>query len=80
MSDERAALRTTFDDEGYDVREVTVNRDLVRVVLSETVEAGEALSVVTDALGDEPSLGVDVATESVDGHDGTSTVVSFRNR
>ena len=73
-------LRAAYEDDGYEVREVTVNRDLVRVVLMEEVGAEAARSIAVDAAGEEPPLGVTVTTESVDGHDGVSTVVSFRNR
>ena len=73
-------LRAAYEDDGYDVRDVTVNRDLVRVVLMEEAGADQVRSIAVDAGGEEPPLGVNVTTESVDGHDGISTVVSFRNR
>ena len=73
-------LRAAYEDEGYEVRDVTVNRDLVRVVLMAEAGADAVRSIAAEAAGEEPPLGVTVTTESVDGHDGVSTVVSFRNR
>ncbi|WP_290819530.1 hypothetical protein [Halovivax sp.] len=80
MSELRDELRAAYEDAGYDVGEVTENRDTVRVVLLEEAGAEDVRSIAADVLGEEPSFGVNVTTESVDGHDGTSTVVSFRNR
>ncbi|WP_254862092.1 hypothetical protein [Halovivax gelatinilyticus] len=71
-------LESAFDDAGYDVSEVTQNRDLVRIVLAEETEAEAVRSVAADVLSESPRFGIDVSTESVDGHDGMSTVVSFR--
>ncbi|MFC3956866.1 hypothetical protein [Halovivax cerinus] len=80
MSDLTADLRSAYEAAGYDVSEVTTNRDLVRIVLAEDAGAEAVRSIVTKTLDEEPRFGVDVATESVDGQDGVSTVVSFRDR
>ena len=80
MSDITDELRAAYEDDGFDVGEVTTNRETVRVVLLEEAGADAVRSTVTDVLGEEPPLGVNVTTESVDGHDGMNTVVSFRHR
>lgn len=80
MTELRDELRGAYEDEGYDVSEVTVNRDVVRVVLAEDAGADEVRSIAIDVLGEAPAFGVNVTTESADGHEGTSTVVSFRDR
>ncbi len=78
MSELTADLEAAYADAGYDVSEVTQNRDLVRIVLAEEAEAESVREIATDVLDEDPRFGVDVSTESVDGHDGISTVVSFR--
>lgn len=80
MTELQDELRAAYEERGYDVGDVTVNRGLVRVVLTEDAGAEAVRSVATDVVGEENALGVDVTTESVDGHDGVSTVVSFRHR
>lgn len=80
MSELTADLQSAYEEAGYDVSEVTQNRDLVRVVLAEDVGAEAARAVVHETLDEEPRFGVDVATESADGQAGVSTVVSFRDR
>ncbi|ELZ12135.1 hypothetical protein C479_04988 [Halovivax asiaticus JCM 14624] len=80
MSDLTADLQSAYEAAGYDVSDVTTNRDLVRIVLAEDAGAEAVRSIVTETLDEEPRFGVDVATEAVDGQDGVSTVVSFRDR
>lgn len=78
MSEVTADLQSAYEDAGYDVSEATENRDRVRVVLAEDVGAEAAREVVRETLDEEPRFGVNVSTESIEGHDGVSTVVSFR--
>ena len=79
MADLSDELTTAYEDEGYDVSEVTTNRDRVRVVLVGEVGAESARSIVHSVLGEEPRFGVNVTTEALDSQDDVSTVVSFRN-
>ena len=80
MSELQADLRAAFEDDGYDVDDVTVNRDQVRVVLLTEGESASDLEAITYGVVDEDDvLTMNVTTESVDGQ-GLSTVVTFRHR
>ena len=79
MTDLTDELATAYEDEGYDVSEVTTNRDRVRIVLVGEVGAESARSIVHSTLGEEPRFGVNVTTEALGSQDDVSTVVSFRN-
>lgn len=80
MTQLRDQLQAAYEERGYDVSDVTDNRGLVRVVLAEEAGADDVRSIVTDVVGQDSIRGLNVTTESVDGHDGVSTVVSFRDR
>lgn len=81
MSELQDDLRTAFADRGYEVAEASVNRGLVRVaLLDEDAEADELRSVVSETVGDENVLGLNVTTERDEGREATVTVVSFRHR
>lgn len=80
MSDLQTELRDAYENADYDVSEVTVNRGLVRVVLVGEAGAEAVRSIVTDVVGEDGAMGVNVSTEAIDGHDGVSTVISFRQR
>ena len=81
MSDVHDRLREAFETEGYDVGEVSTNRDRVRVaLLEEGAEADRLRAIVHDAVGEGNVFGLDVTTENAEGGDGVRTVVSFRNR
>ncbi|AQL41859.1 hypothetical protein BV210_03615 [Halorientalis sp. IM1011] len=80
MSELQAELRAAFEDEGYDVDDVTVNRDQVRIVLLTEGESANDLEAIAYGVVDEDDvLTMNVTTEQVDGQ-GLSTVVSFRHR
>mgnify|MGYP006279953385 CR=1 FL=1 len=81
MSDVEDDLRAAFASEGYEVGEVSSNRDRVRIVLlTESGEADRLRAVVHETVGEDGVLGLNVTTESVEGQDAVQTVVSFRNR
>ena len=80
MTELQAELRAAYEDAGYEVSDVTNNRGLVRVVLAEAAGAEVVRPIATDVVGDDGALGLNVTTESAEGHDGVSTVVSFRHR
>jgi len=81
MSDVTADLREAFEDAGYDVGEVSTNRDRVRVALTEEgAEADAVRAIVHDTVGEGDVLGLNVTTENVEGQDAVQTVVSFRDR
>lgn len=74
-------LRTAYEDRGYDVADVSINRSTVRVVLlTESADADELRTIATDTVSDGSVLGLDVSTERDDGRGATTTVVSFRHR
>jgi hypothetical protein len=81
MSDATDDLRDAFEAEGYEVGEVSTNRDRVRVALmAEGAEADTLRAIVHDAVGDDDVMGLNVTTENVEGQDVVQTVVSFRDR
>jgi len=81
MSDVTDQLREAFESEGYQVGEVSTNRDRVRVALIEAgAEADSLRSIVSATLGEENVMGLNVTTENVEGQDAVQTVVSFRDR
>lgn len=81
MDDQLRLLQDAFEDDGYDVLDITQNRTQIRVVLAEDRADAEQLRSITDRVFDASELlGVNVTTESVDGQDGTNTVVSCRVR
>jgi hypothetical protein len=80
MSNLEDELRTAFEADGYEVGEVSTNRDRVRVaLLVEGAEADQLRDIVHETVGDGV-VGLNVTTENVEGQDAVQTVVSFRNR
>jgi hypothetical protein len=80
MSELQADLRQAFEGEGYDVDDVSINRDQVRIVLRAEGESANDLEAITyDVVDEDDVLTMNVTTEQVDGQ-GMSTVVSFRHR
>ncbi|WP_299263154.1 hypothetical protein [Halorientalis sp.] len=80
MSELQADLRQAFEGAGYDVDEVTTNREQVRVVLLAEGESANDLEAITyDVVDEDDVLTMNVTAEQVDGQ-GMSTVVSFRHR
>lgn len=81
MSELQDDLRSAYDGEGYDVDDVSVNRDTVRIRLrTASANAADLRTVAHDVVGEDAVLGLDVTTEAVDGSDEMATVVSFRHR
>jgi len=75
------ALRAAFEEEGYDLGELSVNRNRVRVAVRDPEASAEALRTIThDTVDPDDVLGLNVTTESADGGDEVVTVVSFRYR
>lgn len=80
MPDVETAVRDAFEEHGYEVADVSRNRDRHRVELvDERADAADLRSIVEDAAGDGV-VGIDVSTESLEGADGVRTVVAFRYR
>lgn len=74
-------LETAFESEGYDVADVTRNRRQVRVEILDDEASAEKLREITyDVVDEADVLGLDVSTESAEGRDAMTTVVSFRYR
>lgn len=81
MSDIGDELRAAYEDGGYDVADVSVNRGTVRVVLlTESADVDELRRIANETVADGSLLGLDVTTERDEGRGGTTTVVSFRHR
>jgi len=74
-------LREAFEAAGYDVAEVSANRDRIRVAVLEETASGDDLRRITHEVVDESeTLGLNVSTESEEAQEGVTTVVSFRYR
>lgn len=81
MSGVDTDLRAAFESEGYDVADVTRNRRQVRIEILDDEASAERLRAITHGVVDEEDvLGLDVSTESAEGRDAMTTVVSFRYR
>jgi len=81
MDDLTATLRSAFEEHGYDLGEISENRNRVRVAVRDPEASAEDLRTIThDAVDEDDVLGLNVTTESVDGGDEVVTVVSFRYR
>ncbi|SDJ78777.1 hypothetical protein SAMN05216226_10975 [Halovenus aranensis] len=81
MSGVDADLRDAFESEGYDVADVTRNRRQLRIEILDDEASAEQLRAITHEVVDEADvLGLDVSTESTEGRDAMTTVVSFRYR
>jgi len=80
MSDVGTAVSDAFEAHGYEVADVSRNRDRHRVELvDERADAADLRSIVEEAAGDGV-VGIDVSTEALEGADGVRTVVAFRYR
>lgn len=81
MSELPDDLRAAFENRGYDVGSASENRDQLRVTILEGgAPADELRSIVHDVVGEERVRGVNVSTETLEGQDVVSTVVSVRTR
>ena len=75
------SLEAAFEEHGYGLGEVSVNRNRVRIAVRDPeASAGELRGIVHDAVDADDVLGLDVTTESASGGDEVVTVVSFRYR
>ena len=81
MTDVEHALREAFEHTEYDLGDVGVNRDQVRVpVLAEGADPAALRAVVEEAVGEDAVFGFTVTTETVGGDDAIGTVVTFQYR
>lgn len=81
MNEMQAELRQAFESHGYDVADVSANRQQVRVaVLDETPDAAELKAITYEVVGEPAVLGLDVKTEAIDGQEVIGTVITFRYR
>lgn len=81
MTDIDAALRDAFEHTDYDLGDVAVNRQQVRVpVLQEGADPDALRAVIEEALGTDAVVSATVSTETIDGEDTIGTVVSFQYR
>ena len=81
MESLKTELEAAFESRGYDVAEVSANRDRVRVAVLDEGASAEDLRSITHSVVDESDvLGLDVSTEAGDSQEGVTTVVSFRYR
>ena len=80
MEDLKTELRDAFESDGYEIAELSTNRDKVRIAVRDSEASGESLRELThDVLSSEDVLGFNVTTEST-ANDEINTVVSFRYR
>lgn len=80
MEQVKTTLQEAFESEGYEVDDVTANRDKLRVSIRDPEASGEQLRELTyDTLDEADVLGFNVTTESTASGD-INTVVSFRYR
>jgi outer membrane lipopolysaccharide assembly protein LptE/RlpB len=81
MDDVTDTLRTAFENNEYEVGETSRNRDKIRIAIRDSEASADDLRSITfDAVDEDDVLGFNVTTESVDGGDEVTTVVSFRHR
>ena len=81
MSELEDQLATAFESAGYDVTDVSKNRDTFRVgVLEDEASASDLRKIVHEVLDEADIFGLDVTTESDGEQDEVTTVVSFRYR
>jgi len=81
MSELHETLERAFEDAGYDVVDVSENRDQVRIQLFDEDAAGEEVRrVLHDAVPEDDVMGVNASTEQIEGRGELATVVSFRHR
>ncbi|MES3160087.1 MAG: hypothetical protein PPP55_00780 [Halorubrum sp.] len=81
MSDIEAALRDAFEHTEYDLGDVGLNRQQIRIpVLQEGADPDALRAVVEEAVGEEAVVGLTVTTETIAGDDTVGTVVSFQYR
>ena len=81
MSDLESRLESAFESAGYDVTDVTQNRDKLRIGVNEDeASASDLRDLVFETLDEDDIFGLDVTTESDGGQDAVTTVVSFRYR
>ena len=80
MEQVKTTLQESFESEGYEVDDVTANRDKLRVSIRDPEASGERLRELTyDTLDEADVLGFNVTTESTASGE-INTVVSFRYR
>jgi len=81
MTDISAALRDAFEHTDYDLGDVGVNRQQVRVPVVQKGADPDALrAIIEEALGADTVVAATVTTETIDGEDAIGTVVSFQYR
>lgn len=80
MEEIKTTLREAFESEGYEVDDVTTNRDKIQVSIRDPEASGERLRELTDeTLAEDDVFGFNVTTESTASGE-INTVVSFRYR
>ncbi|GAB6879133.1 hypothetical protein JCM17823_14070 [Halorubrum gandharaense] len=81
MTDVTDAIREAFEHTDYDLGDVSVNRQRVRVaVLEEGAEPAALRAVIEEAVGEDAVARLTVATETVGADDAIGTVVTFTHR
>jgi hypothetical protein len=81
MADVVTELRDGYEAAGYDVDQVSENRDTVDVsIQADSADVDELRRIAEDVCGESAVLGFDVAQETSEGDTTVGTVVSFRHR
>jgi len=80
MEDLTSELGDAFESDGYEIAELSTNRDTVRIAVRDSEASGETLRELTHSvLSSDDVLGFNVTTEST-ANDEINTVVSFQYR
>ncbi|MBP1923098.1 glutamate/tyrosine decarboxylase-like PLP-dependent enzyme [Halorubrum alkaliphilum] len=81
MTDIEAAIREAFEHTEYDLGDVGINRQQVRIpVLQEGADPEALRAIVDEAVGEDGVVGLTVTTETIGGDDAVGTVVTFQYR
>jgi 8-oxo-dGTP pyrophosphatase MutT (NUDIX family) len=80
MQELKTTLREAYEEAGYEVEDITINRKRFEIAIRDAEASGEQLREITYETVDEAEvLGFNVTTEST-ASDEINTVVSFRYR
>ncbi|MDZ7729971.1 MAG: hypothetical protein U5K37_01625 [Natrialbaceae archaeon] len=81
MSAIHEQLETAFTDEGYTVHEASNNRGRIRIAIDEDdIEPDRVTEIATTVVDRDDTVGWKVDAERLEGQDGISTVLTFRDR
>ncbi len=81
MTDLETTIHEAFEHTEYDLGDVGINRQQVRIpVLQEGADPDALRAIVDEAVGEDAVVGLTVTTETIAGDDTVGTVVTFQYR